>query len=71
MSSGGLSKTSWIQCTICGEIHKSTNVYAMEDLYVEDHCLNCDSYVGLNLGKDADALYELYDVSLDARYFVY
>ena len=71
MSSGGLSKGSWIQCTTCGEIHNSRSVYPIEELYVEDHCPNCDADIGLNLGEDKDKLYELYNISLDARYFIY
>ena len=70
MSSGREIK-SWIQCTTCGQVHESRKEYPIEELYVKDYCPNCNSYIGLNLGNNKEDLYELYDVNLDERFFIY
>lgn len=71
MSSGGEKRGSWIQCTTCGEIHKSVNEYSIDEMYVNDYCLSCGSYRGLNLGNRKEEIYEFYDVNLDVKYYTY
>lgn len=71
MSSGGEKRGSWVQCITCGEIHKSYSEYSIEEMYVDDYCSNCDSYRGLNLGNRKEEIYELYDVSLDDKWYTY
>lgn len=71
MSSGGEKVRSLIQCTTCGRVHDSRSEYPIEELYVEDYCPDCGSYIGLNLGDNKENLYELYDANLDERFFIY
>jgi len=71
LSSGGEKRGSWIQCTTCGEIHKSFSEYSIEEMYVDDYCPNCGSYRGLNLGNKKDDFMLFYDVNLDGKYYTY
>lgn len=71
MSFGGEKRGSWIQCTTCGEMHKSCSEYPIDEMYVNDYCPNCNSYKGLHLGNREEEIYEFYDVNLDVKYYTY
>ena len=61
--------TSYVQCTQCGCIYKIKKTFDKSIIYIDSQCPACDNTRGLNIGKDILDQYELYDVTLDSRYY--
>lgn len=62
---------TYIQCTHCGAIYWIERKVPIDKLYVAAYCNECGNPKGLNLGDDADCIYELLDINIDPRYYEY
>lgn len=66
-------KENYLQCINCGNIHKdySDEVIDLEnDIYYVTICPACRSVrKHLDLGDNESEIYELYDNTLDSRYY--
>ena len=63
----------YVQCTQCGELHKTKAVYSSDDdVYIELHCPFCrDDTNHLIIGQNKEDVYLNGDTFLDKRYFKY
>lgn len=61
--------SSYVQCTQCGCIDKIKERLEEDVMYIDFECPVCGNTRGLNIGKDILDQYELYDVTLDSRYY--
>ena len=67
-----MDKTHYYQCQNCGEISKAKFEYKTEDIFVDLWCDQCATETPqLYIGADLLEKYELYNVNLDQRYFIY
>ncbi len=67
----GNKEGSYVQCTHCGCIEKIQERLEEYVIYIDFECRACGNARGLNIGKDILDQYELYDVTLDSRYYYY
>lgn len=63
----------WVQCQICGELHKVNAKYSSEDdLYIKLHCPRCRDVTNhLLIGEHADDVYIYGNANLDERFYNY
>lgn len=61
--------TNYVQCTQCGCIYKIEKTLDENIIYIDSKCPDCANKRALNIGKDILDQYELYDVTLDSRYY--
>ena len=61
------------QCIKCGDIHNAdiNKVFDLgDDIYYATYCPACRGVVKhLDVGEDESEIYELYDNTLDSRYY--
>ena len=66
-------KESYYQCVQCGNIHKEYDdemIDTQTDIYYATVCSHCRGVVKhLWVGDTEDEVYELYDNTLDSRYY--
>ena len=62
---------TWIQCTVCGNIHWIDRKVPIDRLYVAAYCNKCENPKGLNLGDDVEHIYEFMDINMDPRSYEY
>jgi hypothetical protein len=67
----GMKKSEWLQCQICGFLHKEEIEIDIEnDLYVRVECPHCrDTTMHLSCGDNEDDLYLTYNLNIDPRYY--
>ena len=63
----------WVQCQVCGKLHKQETFYNIEDeIYIKVLCPGCrDDTMHLVLSEDESEIYSLYNVNIDPRYYNY
>ena len=67
-----MNKGVWAQCQSCGELHKRTIEYNIEDIYIKLNCPGCkDNTVHLICSEDENEIYHLYNLNADPRYYNY
>lgn len=61
----------WLQCSVCGHIHKKKMIYDVEDdLYIEEICPRCRGKTRqLVCSEKEDDIYMYYNVNVDPRYY--
>lgn len=66
-------KQEWFQCTTCGNIHKDYTdeiINLKNGVYYATVCQSCRGVTRhLWVGENEDEIYELYDSTLDSRYY--
>ena len=64
---------SWIQCQVCGKLHKVKTDSPPEDyLFIEEFCPRCrDETTHLWCGENKEDAYLYGNSNLDERYFIY
>lgn len=62
-------KSTYLQCTNCGNIYKVDQAFSTESLYIDSLCKCCGNKKALNLGEDENDIYIYYDVTKDERYY--
>ena len=66
----GMKKEIWVQCQSCGELHKETIQYNIEDIYIKLYCSGCrDDTTHLICSEDESEIYHLYNLNVDPRYY--
>mgnify|MGYP003316797488 CR=1 FL=1 len=69
MSMDGRKPLTWVQCQTCGKIYQVPREISIEELYIITRCSTCGVTKSLNLGRNKDDIYDLYDINLDPRYY--
>ena len=61
---------NWIQCQVCGELHKvKTKDTSEDDLFIDEYCPRCrDGTKHLWCGEPED-IYMNYNLNVDPRYY--
>ena len=62
---------TYLQCTNCGRIYSVEKEIELSKIYINSYCPHCEHERALNLGDDENDIYELYDNTLDSRFFIY
>lgn len=68
-----MGEEGWVQCSVCGKVHKVEVCNSPEDyLFVEEFCPRCrDETKHLWVGDKEEDLYLYYDPTCDHRYYQY
>ena len=67
----GNRKCTYVQCQTCGKIFQVPYQVDIDKLYITAECSNCGEATGLNLGGNEEEVYELYNVNVDPRLYIY
>lgn len=69
----GMSREVWLQCQVCGKLHKQEIQYNIEDdFYIKVRCPGCrDDTTHLICSEDESEIYHLYNSNIDPRYYNY
>ena len=62
---------TWVQCTLCGNIHFIEERVPIEELYVTAVCPKCDNWQAINCGTKQEDVVLYCDSYLDKRYYEY
>jgi hypothetical protein len=68
-----MKEEGYVQCQVCGELHKA-KIYSLleDDLYIEEFCPKCrDETKHLWCGENETDIYIHYNANLDSRYYNY
>lgn len=65
-----MKKEILVQCQSCGELHKESIQYNIEDIYIKLYCSGCrDDTTHLICSEDESEIYHLYNLNVDPRYY--
>lgn len=65
-----MKEDGWVQCQICGHLHKVKIQLSEDDLYIDEYCPKCrDDTKSVYCGKDEKDIYYYYNVNVDPRYY--
>lgn len=64
------SQGVWLQCQMCGELHREKINLEDDNIYIQLKCPKCrDGTTQLIIGNDLDDLYLYCNVNVDPRYY--
>lgn len=67
-----MGEVGWVQCQVCGALHKVKIQLSEDDLYIEEWCPKCrDETKHLWCGEDETEIYMYYNLNADPRYYKY
>ena len=65
-----MGEEGWVQCQVCGELHKVKIQLSEDGLYIDEWCPKCrDETKHIWCGEDETEIYYYYNANLDSRYF--
>jgi hypothetical protein len=64
-------KGTWVQCTLCGNIHFIEERVPIDKMYVTTVCPKCDNERAINCGNKKEDVILYCDPYLDERYYQY
>lgn len=62
-------KGTWVQCTLCGNIHFIEETVPIDKLYIAAICTKCNNDRAINCGDKKEDVVLYYDPYLDGRYY--